>query len=744
MRTQLSLRSVGAVVSGTYANPAEVLGPHDVEYEGRQVTAVRVFLPESRQVWVVHPAHQTALPMRRVHPAGLYEAICPWQGDDQQRRYQLRVSDHHGAVKTVEDPYAFPSLLSDYDLYLLGEGKHYRAYERLGAHRRTVGDVAGVNFAVWAPNAVSVSVVGDFNGWDDRRNFLRHHAANGIWELFVPGVGPGDLYKYRIKTRDGQLLEKADPYAFGAEVPPQSASVVRDLDRYAWQDEAWLQRRRETSFLHQPFSIYEVHLGSWQRAAGQWLDYRELAHRLVDYCRRMNFTHLELLPVSEHPFYGSWGYQPISYFAATGRYGSPEDLMYLVDHCHQNGIGVIVDWVPAHFPRDAHGLARFDGTALYEHEDPRLGEHPDWGTKVFNYGRHEVRNFLIANALFWLDKYHIDGLRVDAVASMLYLDYSRKAGEWVPNEYGGNHNLQAISLLQEFNRATHAQFPGIVTIAEESTAWAGVSRPTDAGGLGFSMKWNMGWMNDTLRYMRREPVHRRHHQNDLTFSLLYAFSENFVLPFSHDEVVHMKGSLIGQMPGDLWQKFANLRLLLSYQWTHPGKKLLFMGGEIAQWQEWNHEQQLQWELLEWPNHAGLQRALADLNGLYRREPALHELEFDQAGFEWIDCNNAAESLLCYLRKARNPQDFLVVCCNFTPVARHGYAVGVPRGGRYREVFNSDSQHYNGSNTGNGLGVVAERPGTHGRPFTLRLTLPPLAAVILKPEETVATDPVVRP
>ncbi len=744
MRTQLSLRSVGAVVSGTYANPAEVLGPHDVEYEGRQVTAVRVFLPESRQVWVVHPAHQTALPMRRVHPAGLYEAICPWQGDDQQRRYQLRVSDQHGAVKTVEDPYAFPSLLSDYDLYLLGEGKHYRAYERLGAHRRTVGDVAGVNFAVWAPNAVSVSVVGDFNGWDDRRNFLRHHAANGIWELFVPGVGPGDLYKYRIKTRDGQLLEKADPYAFGAEVPPQSASVVRDLDRYAWQDEAWLQRRRETSFLHQPFSIYEVHLGSWQRAAGQWLDYRELAHRLVDYCRRMNFTHLELLPVSEHPFYGSWGYQPISYFAATGRYGSPEDLMYLVDHCHQNGIGVIVDWVPAHFPRDAHGLARFDGTALYEHEDPRLGEHPDWGTKVFNYGRHEVRNFLIANALFWLDKYHIDGLRVDAVASMLYLDYSRKAGEWVPNEYGGNHNLQAISLLQEFNRATHAQFPGIVTIAEESTAWAGVSRPTDAGGLGFSMKWNMGWMNDTLRYMRREPVHRRHHQNDLTFSLLYAFSENFVLPFSHDEVVHMKGSLIGQMPGDLWQKFANLRLLLSYQWTHPGKKLLFMGGEIAQWQEWNHEQQLQWELLEWPNHAGLQRALADLNGLYRREPALHELEFDQAGFEWIDCNNAAESLLCYLRKARNPQDFLVVCCNFTPVARHGYAVGVPRGGRYREVFNSDSQHYNGSNTGNGLGVVAERPGTHGRPFTLRLTLPPLAAVILKPEETVATDPVVRP
>ncbi len=733
MRTQLSLSSVGAVVNGTYANPAEVLGPHDVEYEGRKVTAVRAFLPDSRQVWVVHPAHQTALPMRRVHPAGMYEAICPWQSDEQQRRYQLRVSDNHGEMKTIEDPYAFPSLFSEYDLYLHGEGKHFRAYERLGAHLRTISGVSGVNFAVWAPNAVSVSVVGDFNHWDDRRNFLRHHCANGIWELFVPGVGPGDLYKYRIKTRDGQLLEKADPYAFGAEVPPHSASVVRDLGRYVWNDGSWLQRRRETNFLHQPISIYEVHLGSWQRSEGAWLGYRELAHRLVDYCRKMNFTHLELLPVSEHPFYGSWGYQPISYFAATGRYGGPEDLMYLVDYCHQNGVGVIVDWVPAHFPRDAHGLARFDGTSLYEHEDPRLGEHPDWGTKVFNYGRNEVRNFLIANALFWLDKYHIDGLRVDAVASMLYLDYSRKEGEWVPNEYGGNHNLQAIGLLQEFNRVTHAQFPGTVTIAEESTAWAGVSRPTDAGGLGFSMKWNMGWMNDTLRYMRREPIYRGHHQNDLTFSLLYAFTENFILPFSHDEVVHMKGSLISQMPGDLWQKFANLRLLLSYQWTHPGKKLMFMGGELAQWHEWNHEQQLQWELLQWPNHAGMQRLLADLNAVYRREPALHELEFDHAGFEWIDCNNAAESLLCYLRKAKDPHDFVVVCCNFTPVVRHNYAVGVPQGGRYQEILNSDSQHYAGSNAGNGLGVVAEQPGSHGRPFTLRVTLPPLAAVIFKPQ-----------
>jgi len=733
VRTQLSLSSVGAVVNGTHGNPAELLGPHDLETDGRQVTAVRVFLPDSQQVWVVHPEHHTALPMRRVHPAGLYEAICPWPGDEQKRRYQLRVADKHGQMTTMEDPYAFSTLFSDYDLYLLGEGTHYRAYDVMGAHLRTLDGVSGVNFAVWAPNAESVSVVGDFNQWDDRRHHLRRHWANGIWELFLPGLEEGQLYKYRIKTRDGQVLDKADPYAFGAEVPPHSASVVRDLNRYTWADDEWLRQRRETSFLHQPISIYEVHLGSWQRCEGEWLSYREVAHRLVEYCRRMNFTHLELLPVSEHPFYGSWGYQPISYYATTGRYGSPEDFMYFVDYCHQNGIGVIVDWVPAHFPGDAHGLARFDGTALYEHEDPRLGEHPDWGTKVFNYGRNEVRNFLIANSLFWLDKYHIDGLRVDAVASMLYLDYSRKPGQWLPNEHGGNENLQAISMLREFNRVTHSQFPGILTIAEESTAWSGVSRPTDFGGLGFSMKWNMGWMNDTLRYMRREPIHRRHHHNDLTFSLLYAFTENFVLPFSHDEVVHMKGALISQMPGDLWQKFANLRLLLAYQWTHPGKKLLFMGGEIAQWNEWNHDQQLQWELLDWPNHEGMQRLVADLNAVYRREPALYELEFEHPGFEWIDCHNAPESVLCYLRKAKDPQDFVVVCCNFTPVVRENYCVGVPLGGVYREIFNSDSKYYNGSNVGNAQHVTAQQPGCHGRPHAMRITLPPLAAVMFKPQ-----------
>jgi 1,4-alpha-glucan branching enzyme len=673
--------------------------------------------------------------MRRIHPAGFYETVCPWGMDEQQRSYQFRVADKNGDMKTIEDPYAFPSAFTGYDRYLIGEGKHYRVYDKLGAHLRTVGDVHGVNFAVWAPNASGVSVVGDFNQWDERKHYLRRHHPNGVWELFIPGLGDGELYKFRIKSQDGHVTEKADPYAFGAEVPPRTASIVKDLDHYQWNDRRWLKKRRETSYLNQPISIYEVHLGSWRRHGGEWLGYRELAHRLVDYCRELGFTHLELLPVSEHPFYGSWGYQPISYFAATGRYGSPEDFMYFVDYCHQNDLGVIIDWVPAHFPRDGHGLRRFDGTALYEHEDPRLGEHPDWGTMVFNYGRNEVRNFLIGNALFWLDKYHIDGLRVDAVASMLYLDYSRKEGEWIPNEQGGRENLQAIEMLREFNRVAHAQFPGVLTIAEESTAWGGVSHPTDSGGLGFSMKWNMGWMNDTLRYMRREPIHRQHHHGDLTFSLLYAFTENFVLAFSHDEVVHMKGSMIAQMPGDLWQKFANLRLLYSYMWTHPGKKLLFMGGEIGQWNEWDHDGQLQWELLQWRSHEGLKRLLTDLNAAYRREPALHEVEFEHNGFEWIDCHNAAESTLCYLRRGKDSEDFVVVCCNFTPIVRESYPLGVPRGGWYHEIFNSDSEHYGGSNVGNGAGAMAQQPGCHGRPYALHITLPPLATVIFKPERS---------
>ncbi len=636
-------------------------------------------------------------------------------------------------MKTIDNPYAFPTLLSGYDLHLLGEGTHYRVYEKLGAHPRVIDGTAGVNFAVWAPNATSVSVVGNFNGWDNRRHLLKPHDENGVWELFVPQIGPGELYKYHICSRTGETLEKTDPYSFAAEIPPKSASIVADLGHYGWGDQTWLQRRRETSFVNQPVSMYEVHVGSWRRRGGEWLGYRELAHRLVEYCREMNFTHVELLPVSEHPFYGSWGYQPIGHYAVTGRYGPPEDFMYFVDYCHQNDIGVIIDWVPAHFPKDSHGLRRFDGTALYEHADPRQSEHPDWGTLVFNYGRNEVRNYLVSNALFWLDKYHIDGLRVDAVASMLYLDYSRKEGEWIPNELGGRENLEAVDMLKEFNRVVHAQFPGVLTIAEESTAWEGVSRPTDAGGLGFSMKWNMGWMNDTLRYMRREPVHRKHHHNDLTFSLIYSFTENFVLAFSHDEVVHGKGSMIGQMPGDLWQKFANLRLLYSYMWTHPGKKLLFMGGEFGQWNEWNHEGQLQWELLQWRSHDGLKRMVTDLNALYRHETALHEVEFEHEGFEWIDCHNDDESVLCYLRRGRKPEDFLLVALNFTPTVREHYPIGVPKGGWYREVLNSDSDYYGGSNVGNYAGAMAEQPGWHGRSHRITITLPPLAAVVFKPE-----------
>ncbi len=652
---------------------------------------------------------------------------------DGQQRCQLRVADKKGDMKTIEDPYAFPSLLSEFDLYLIGEGTHYRIYDKLGAHARTIDDVSGVNFGVWSPNANTVSVVGNFNGWDDRRHPMRKHYANGVWELFIPGIGEGELYKYHIKTDDGETLEKADPYAAATEVPPNTASIVANLQRYEWRDEEWIKRRRRGNFLEEPISVYEVHLGSWQRNDGEWIGYRELAHRLVDYCREMGFTHLELLPVSEHPFYGSWGYQPVGHFSVTGRYGPVEDFMYFVDHCHQNGIGVILDWVPAHFPRDGHGLRLFDGTALYEHEDPRRGEHPDWGTMVFNYGRNEVRNYLIANALFWLDKYHIDGLRVDAVASMLYWDYSRKEGEWVPNEFGGRENLEAVSMLQEFNRVAHLQFPGVLTFAEESTAWAGVSQPTDNGGLGFSMKWNMGWMNDTLGYMRNEPVHRKFHQNELTFSIVYAFSENFVLALSHDEVVHEKGSLIGQMPGDLWQKFANLRLLYSYMWTHPGKKLLFMGGEFGQWNEWNHDGQLQWELLEWPSHEGLRKLLSDLNNVYRSEPALHEIDFAEPGFEWIDCDNHDESAISYLRRAKQADDFLVACLNFTPVVREDYPVGVPSDGWYQEIFNSDSQHYGGGNVGNHPGVMAQQPGCDGRPYSLEITLPPLSAVLFKPQ-----------
>lgn len=734
MRTQVTLDSMGALVEGVHENPFELLGPHPVEQDGRTALAVRAYLPDKQQVWVLDPAHQASRPMRQIHPAGLFEAICPVPRDP-HTRYMFRVANNDGGVTTMHDPYAFDSFLTDFDFYLFGEGRHERIFEKIGAHPRTVDGVSGTNFAVWAPNATSVSVVGGFNDWDGRRHPMRKHIPSGIWELFVPDVLDGVEYKYRIRSWDGQVSDRADPFGFAAELPPRTASVVADLDRYQWNDQGWMERRRTQSSLNQPISIYEVHLGSWRRSEDRqhgWLDYRQLAHELVDYCHQMGYTHLELMPVNEHPFTGSWGYQPVGYFAVTSRYGTPEDFMYFVDYCHRNGIGVILDWVPAHFPRDGHGLLRFDGTALYEHEDPRQGEHPDWGTMVFNYGRSEVHNFLIANALFWLDRYHIDGLRVDAVASMLYLDYSREDGEWVPNEHGGRENLAAINLLKTFNEVAHGNYPGVLTIAEESTAWGGVSRPTYAGGLGFSLKWNMGWMNDTLRYMQLDPIYRKHHHTDLTFSLIYAFTENFVLPLSHDEVVHGKCSLVGQMSGDPWQKFANLRLLYAYMWTHPGKKLLFMGSDIGQWDEWNHEAEVQWDLLQWDTHKGLQKLVADLNTLYRSEPALYEQDFDGSGFEWIDCQSSSDSVLAFVRKARDPRDFLVVCCNFTPVVRSAYRVGLPAGGCYQEIFNSDSDFYDGSNAGNYPRIEAEKLQHHGRAYSMCVQLPPLATLVFKP------------
>jgi 1,4-alpha-glucan branching enzyme len=743
MRTAIDLENVSALLEGRHPRPFELLGPQRVRADGEMAWSVRAFLPHSRQAWLVDPRDRSSRPMRRIHPAGLFEAVCPWLETASGSGYLLRVSDDPGESSWQPDPYAFPGSLSDLDAHLLGEGRHWESYNRLGAQLREVQGVRGVSFAVWAPNAASVAVVGDFNRWDGRCHLMQQRTASGIWELFVPGLEAGEKYKFRVRTAAGDACDKSDPYGFAAELPPRTASVVADLGRFQWNDNDWLSRRRDRDPRRQTLSIYEVHLGSWRRQTDRlhgWLNYRELAHRLVDYCRRMGFTHVELLPVSEHPYSGSWGYQTVGYFAATSRYGTPEDFMYFVDYCHRHGIGVILDWVPAHFPRDGHGLRRFDGTALYEHDDPRRGEHPDWGTLIFNYGRNEVRNFLVANALFWFDKYHIDGLRVDAVASMLYLDYSRKEGEWLPNEHGGRENLEAIDLLREVNREAHGRFPGVLTIAEESTAWPGVSHPVDGGGLGFSFKWNMGWMNDTLRYMRQDPIHRRHHHNQLTFGLMYAYSENFVLPLSHDEVVHGKRSLLGQMPGDLWQKFANLRLLFAHMWMHPGKKLLFMGGEFGQWNEWSSDADLQWDLLQWDSHRGLQRLIADLNALHAREPALHELDHEPAGFEWIDCDNHAESALSFIRRGASGDAFLVVAANFTPVVRHQFPIGVPAPGRYRELFNSDSTYYGGGNVGNPAAIPTRDTPCHGRPWSLAITLPPLAVVVFKLDTNNPSDP----
>lgn len=629
------------------------------------------------------------------------------------------------------------SLLTGDDLFLFNEGSHYRLYEKLGAHPTTADRVGGTYFAVWAPNARQVSVVGGFNGWDRTSHPLDPKGRSGIWEGFIPGVDKGAIYKYHVVSHHrGHYADKADPYAFHSETPPRTASVVWDLD-YSWGDRSWMDSRCSRNALDAPISVYEVHLGSWRRVpqeGNRHLTYRELAPQLADYMKQLGFTHVEFLPVMEHPFYGSWGYQTTGYFAPTSRYGTPQDFMYLIDYLHQHDIGVILDWVPSHFPNDKHALGYFDGTHLYEHGDPRQGIHPDWNSFIFNYGRHEIRSFLLSSALFWLDKYHVDGLRVDAVASMLYLDYGRKEGDWIPNEYGGRENLDAIAFLRRLNEVVYREKPDVQTIAEESTAWPGVSRPTYAGGLGFGLKWDMGWMHDTLEYMSKDPIYRKYHHNKLTFRLLYAFFENFVLPLSHDEVTHGKGSLLGKMPGDDWQKFANLRLLLGYMYAQPGKKLLFMGGEFGQWHEWAHDESLEWHLLQCPPHSGLQRWVSDLNRLYRGQPALHELDFDQAGFEWIDCSDVEHSAVSLIRKARSGYDTVAVVCNFTPETRFSYRVGVPSRGFWTELLNSDAREYGGSGHGN-LGRVEAVPVPfHGRPFSLTVTLPPLAAVFLKPSQ----------
>uniref|UniRef100_A0A7V3YHG5 1,4-alpha-glucan branching enzyme GlgB n=1 Tax=Candidatus Caldatribacterium californiense TaxID=1454726 RepID=A0A7V3YHG5_9BACT len=713
-----------ALVRGDLSDPSFFLGMH----RESETVVVRVFRPFAESVTVLSRDGRKRYPTERIHPGGVFVARTE---ERETFPYLLEIVEDDQTF-VIPDPYAFPPLLTDFDLHLFNEGTHARVYEKLGAHVVVLEGFPGVHFAVWAPNAFRVSVVGDFNRWDGRVHLLRPRGSSGVWEIFVPGIGEGEKYKFEIKTKEGHLLLKADPYAFFSEVRPKTASIVFDLSGFPWQDAEWMERRKTVDLLSSPMNIYEVHLGSWKRKPdGSFLSYREVAEELIPYVKDMGYTHIELLPLAEHPFDGSWGYHVTGYFAPTSRFGTPKDFMAFVDLCHREGVGVILDWVIAHFPKDAHGLGRFDGTGLYEHLDPKKGEHPHWGSYIFNYGRCEVRSFLLSNAFFWFEKFHIDALRVDAVASMLYLDYGRKEGEWIPNRFGGKENLEAIDFLRFLHERVYTAFPGIATIAEESTAWPGVTLPPYAGGLGFLFKWNMGWMNDILLYMSKDPIYRKYHHTNLTFPIWYAFSENFILPLSHDEVVHGKRSLLEKMPGDDWQKFANLRLLFGLMFGYPGKKLLFMGGEFGQRQEWNHDRALDWFLLDDEPHRKLHRYVRDLNHLYLRERALWECDAKPEGFEWIDCHDAENSVIAFLRKSKDPNDFLVFVLNFTPVPRFAYRVGIPRPGFYEEILNSDSAFYYGSNLGNLGGVWAEEVPAHGRPYSLSLTLPPLSCCIFK-------------
>jgi 1,4-alpha-glucan branching enzyme len=721
------------IVEGLHGDPFSVLGMHVLGEADEKGIEVRAFLPEAEEAWIFNELSQKTHVMEKVHKKGFYSVRLPGETFP----YRIGVRTTEGGISEIVDPYSFGQVLTDYDLHLIGEGSHYKKYEKLGTHVTELGGMKGVHFAVWAPNAKSVSVIGDFNSWDGSRHPMRLLVGSGIWEIFIPGLGEGELYKFDIKSRyHNYRAVKADPYGFYFEMRPKSASVVHDINKYSWSDKKWMKKRERMNWFEAPVSAYEVHLGSWMRCkdeGNRFLTYRELAALLIPYVKFMGFTHIELLPVSEHPLDASWGYQTVGYFAPTSRFGTPEDFMFFVDSCHRNDIGVILDWVPAHFPKDGHGLGFFDGTCLYEHMDERKGEHKEWGTLIFNYGRKEVMNFLISNALFWLEKYHIDGLRVDAVASMIYLDYSRRPGEWIPNIYGGNENLEAIEFIKKFNEITHELFPGILTIAEESTAWPSVSKPVYLGGLGFDMKWNMGWMNDMLVYISKDPIHRRYHHNNLTFGLIYAFTENFVLVLSHDEVVHGKRSMLSKMPGDIWRKFANLRLFYGFMYAHPGKKLLFMGDEFGQWDEWKFDQALDWQLLETEQHRKLQKYVRDLNSTYVTEASLHEVDFEAKGFEWIDFRDTDRSIIAFIRRAKDPDDYIVVVCNFTPIPRQGYRIGVPERCFYEEMMNSDSKEYWGSNMGNLGGVLSEEVPWHGKPCSIEMTIPPLAALYFKPQ-----------
>jgi 1,4-alpha-glucan branching enzyme len=735
--TTIDTTDLDTLVRREHHDPHSILGAHPADTG----LVIRAYRPGAGAI-TAHVADGDEVELEQIHPAGVFEGLV--EGAELPLRYRLEVDYGPAGSFTIDDPYSFEPTLGELDTYLAGEGRHEQLYEKLGAHVRemethppTHPPVPGTGFAVWAPAARGVSVVGDFNSWDGRLHAMRSLGSSGIWELFLPGVEPGARYKYEILDANRDLVLKADPYAFAAELPPNTASVVfRSEHQWRPEDAQWLARRADRQPLEQPVSIYEVHLGSWRLntlEGNRSLTYTELADELCAYVKDMGFTHIELLPVMAHPFSGSWGYQVTSYFAPTPRYGSPDDLRQFIERMHSNGIGVILDWVPAHFPRDQFALARFDGTALYEHADPRRGAHPDWGTLVFNFGRHEVRNFLISNALFWLREYHVDGIRVDAVASMLYLDYSRREGEWVPNQFGGREDLDAVAFLKELNEVMYGREPGIISAAEESTAWPGVSRPTYLGGLGFGFKWNMGWMHDTLGYFQQDPIYRRYHHHELTFSLMYAFSENFILPLSHDEVVHGKGSMYSKMPGDRWQKLANLRALYAYMWAHPGKKLLFMGSELAQEAEWSHERSLDWHLLERAENSGVQALVRDLNRLYRDEPALWQMDSDPSGFWWIEPNDADSNLIAFARQSRDGERVLVFVANLSPIPREGYRLGLPRSSRWREAINTDSTFYGGSDVGNLGGVEPEPIPWHGQPFSAEVTVPPLAAIWLVPE-----------